>query len=105
MELLNWIKDYYVGAEVAEPEEIRRKIEKKEKPGEEYLLTIAANPSNVLDLIPAESLKYSVLYDACPMIVGIAKDKAEAMELAMQILVECQKKTGTFDVKQYLMNR
>lgn len=104
-ELLKWIKNYYVGEGIDNPEEIRKKTEEKEAPKWVYLLTAPVNKANVMDLIQAKQLENRFCYDSCPLILGMAKGKDGAIELASKILLECQKDTGNFQVEEYLKNR
>lgn len=104
-EVLKWISNYYVDYGIKDPEDVQKKINSKEYPSEIYLLTFPTNPKNVLDLFPVSSLKYQAIEENCPQVVGIAKGKQAAIDLAGKIILECNHKTGTFRVEEYLKNR
>ena len=58
-----------------------------------------------MELIPARMLRQEILYDRCPEIIGMAKGKAEAIELCTTILMECYRANGNYRLKEYLENR
>lgn len=103
--MLKWMKDYYVGEGIENSQEIQKRVNKKNGPSDIYLLTLAANPENVMEMLQASSLRNKIMYKACPMIIGMALEKSGAMNLATEILMECKEKTGTFRVEEYLKNR
>lgn len=103
--MLKWISDYYAGNSIQSPEELKIKINSGAFLPGIYLLTLPQNPNNILDIIPAISLMQKPVYNLCPLVIGIASGKEEALELACGIIGEAYKKTGAFRMEDYLKNR
>ena len=58
-----------------------------------------------MEIVPAVMLIQRTAYDLCPAIIGMAKGKEEAIELAAKIAEEVWKETGSFDIEEYMKNR
>ena len=100
-----WLPKYYVGAGVKKASRIQTKLnDGKFVPGV-YLLTLPANPDNILDLVPAMNLVSKHSYDRCPLIIGMASDKDEALELCRKLVMKVYKETGGFCIRDYVLNR
>mgnify|MGYP006918876164 CR=1 FL=1 len=71
-----------------------------------YLITLPSNPSNILDMYPANVLLQSHYKKKAAKddvyIVGIAKGRDEACELVRDIVDEVYSNTGDFDISRYL---
>ncbi len=70
-----------------------------------YLITLAANGQDMLDIIHSAYLKQPAVRRNLPMIVGIAKGYDEALELVQQMLSETYQATGTCRIPEYLMDK
>lgn len=103
--MLRWINNFYRGAGVEEPEEIKAKINAGDFLPGVYLLTLSDHPQNILEIIPAVLLKQKLVVHLCPLVIGVAYGKEEAMELVCGIVEEVYRKTGSFCVEEYLINR
>ncbi len=104
-EMLRWIENYYVGSSIRKPEEMKKKIDSGFFAPGIYLLTLAGNPDNLMEFLPAASLKQEALRRLCPTVIGMALGKEEAIELTCRILEEVYDRTGSFRVEDYLKNR
>lgn len=103
--MLKWHRNLYTGESVTEPRKIRRKIEAgKFVPGI-CLLTLSENPANVMEIVPAAMLMQRSYAGICPLIIGMAKGKDEALELVRTIIDEVYGATGSFSVSEYIKNR
>ena len=103
--MMKWLDRYYQGERIQEPYKIRRKIEAgKAAPGI-YLVTLSDNPHNLLEILPSVVLLQKSAMGFCPEIVGMARGKAEAMELVRQIVEETYQETGSFEIEEYIKNR
>lgn len=103
--MMKWLDRYYLGESIKEPYKIRRKIEAgKAAPGI-YLITLSDNPHNLLEILPSVVLLQKRAMGFCPQVVGMARGKAEAMELVSQIIEEIYQETGSFEVEEYIKNR
>lgn len=103
--MLKWQKDYYVGEGIKNPEKIKTKINAGRVTLGIYLITLSENPGNLLEIIPAAMLFQKSYYAICPEIIGMAKGKDDAIDLAAAIVKEIYETTGAFQVKEYLKNR
>ena len=70
-----------------------------------YLVTLSENPGNLLEIIPSYMLIQKSYYAKCPEIIGMAKGKDEATDLAVDIVKNIYGETGAFQVKEYFKNR
>ncbi|MDO5135084.1 MAG: hypothetical protein Q4D55_03445 [Eubacteriales bacterium] len=100
-----WILDYYVGEGIRDPERIRDRIDRGKLAVGVYLVTLSHNPGNLLEVVPAVLLVQKPLARLCPAIVGMAKGKEAAIELASSIVKDVYQATGAFQVKEFLENR
>lgn len=103
--MLKWQKDYYVGEGIKDPEKTKAKIDAGKVTLGIYLVTLSDNPGNLLEIIPAAMLLQKSYYAICPEIIGMAKGKDGAIDLASDIVREIYEATGAFEVKEYLKNR
>ncbi|MDO4337593.1 MAG: hypothetical protein Q4C91_05825 [Eubacteriales bacterium] len=103
--MLKWQENYYVGEGIKNPEAIRRKIDQGKMAPGIYLLTLSPNPDNLMEILPAITLIQDAAYRLCPDIIGMARGKDEAIQLAADVLMEAYRRTGTFRVEEYLKNR
>ena len=103
--MLKWKKKYNIGESVKAPVKVQSKINAgKPVPGI-YLLTLSDNPGNIMEIIPAVMLVQKPAYDLCPVIIGMAKGKEEALELVQKIVEEVYRETGSFEIREYMKNR
>lgn len=83
-------------------EEWKRKIEKKKPVFSLYCICIASNPSNLLDIMNVNELLFPYYQKRKVIIVGLAGNRKEAIELAAEIIEEVYTKTGGFDVRNFI---
>ncbi|MBS6196731.1 MAG: hypothetical protein KH828_14320 [Clostridiales bacterium] len=104
--MLKWYKNLYIGdnAKKKAPK-IVWKVKHKKVQLDIYLVTLACNPENLLEIIAANQLLQNSLRLRCPMIVGIAVGYGEALELVQQIVTETCREQGDTDVRRYLEYR
>ena len=103
--MLKWKKDYLTGEGVEDPEKIKNKLDAGKYVHGIYLLTLSDNPSNLFEIIPAAMLLQKSYYRICPEIIGMAKGKDEAIDMAVDIVKNIYGETGAFQVKEYFKNR
>ncbi len=103
--MLKWYEHYYIGEGVRDAEKIRKKIDQGELVPGIYLLTLSENPNNVMEILPAVSLKQETVRRLCPEIIGMAMGKEEAMVMVSELLPKIYEETGTFHVQEYMKNR
>lgn len=69
-----------------------------------YLITLASNKENLLDIFDSSLLLQPHYKKEDIFIVGIACGYDEAVEVATQIIDELYNETGDFNIRQYLTN-
>lgn len=70
-----------------------------------YVITLASNRQNLLDIIPSYELMQRGYPKREMVIVGLAKGYDEAVEVAASIVDEVYRNTGTFAVRAYLAEK
>lgn len=103
---MRWYKNLYVGENASKTKYKTwdRISMNKLSPGM-YLLTLASNEKNLIDIIPADMLKqkhFKKEYSDEVRVIGLAKGQDEAFELVRQIVDEVYSNTGGFDIRGYL---
>ncbi len=102
--MLNWYNHLYVGDNAKKRvEKYKKNLDKRKMTPGIYLVTIAANGVDQLDIISSYYLLQNTLYCRCPMIVGIAKGYDEARDLVLAMLEDTLANTGTANIKDYLL--
>lgn len=106
MELV-WYKTLYLGDTVKKKSKrIRNRIDKeKYQPGDIRVITLASNPQNLLDIVPANELRQPYLRKSCPPIVGLAGGQREAEEIVRQIVEDTYGQRRDTNVREYLHDR
>ncbi len=69
-----------------------------------YLITLASNKENLLDIIDASLLLQPYYKKEDIFIVGIACGYDEAVEVVTKIIEELYNETGDFNIRQFLTN-
>jgi hypothetical protein len=69
-----------------------------------YLITLASNEDNLLDIIDSSLLLQPHFKGEDFFIVGIACGYDEALEVTTKIIEELYAKTGGFKIRQYITN-
>lgn len=104
--MIQWYKNLYVGDTAKKREKrIRERLEKSKLVNRVQLITLASNPENQLDIIPASILKQNAVFELLPVVVGIASDYEEALEIIARITAEVYLNTGTCKIRDYLENQ
>ena len=70
-----------------------------------YVITLASNTQNLLDIIPSYELMQKGYPKKDMVVVGLAKGYDEAIEVAASIVDEVYHSTGTFAVRAYLAEK
>ena len=103
---MEWHENLYAG------ESIRHKLQKvKWKVAHNagqlrvYVITLASNEKNLLDIIPARELLQKYYPKRDLYVVGLAGNYKEAVELAGHIVSDVYRKTGGFDVRFHLRQK
>ena len=68
-----------------------------------YLITLAANEHEQLDIYDAKYLVQKYFSKNPPYVVGIAKEKAHAIAVVEEMMQECVINRGDANLKAYIM--
>ena len=103
---MRWYDDLYVGESIVhKTSKIKWKILHNAGQIDIYVIALASNPANLLDIIPAQELMQKAYPKKNLYIVGLAKGYQEAIETAAVIVKDVYEKTGTFAVSSYLLKK
>ena len=101
-----WYKDLYVGESIVhKTKKVKWKIMHNAGQIGIYVITLAFNRQNLLDIIPSYELMQKEYPKKDMVIVGLAKGYDEAVEVAASIIDEVYRSTGTFDLRTYLAEK
>ena len=99
---MNWYQNLYTGKTAEKKKEkIIQEMEQEIYKGNTYLITLAANPQNNLEIISIHQFRFPYIRRNCPMILGIASGRAEAMEVVQKIVDEVYSVTGNVKIREY----
>ena len=101
--MLNWYKGLYIGNNAKKKKKkLIRKISQGAGVVDVYLITLAANHRDQLDIFPANELMQKARRKNCPVIVGLACGYWEALELVETMVQRTYRETGTGNVRKWL---
>lgn len=100
---MKWYDDLYVGESIIhKTNKVRWKILHNAGQIDIYVITLASNEQNLLDIIPSHELLQKGYPKKGLYVVGLAKGYQEAIETATAIVDEVYQNTGGFAVAAYL---
>ena len=103
---MKWYKDLYVGESIRHKTKIIKwKIKHNAGQINIFVITIASNPQNLMDIIPAHELMQKAYPKKELFVIGLAKGKTEAYKVVTQIIDEVYRETGGFAVLPYLQTK
>ena len=100
---MKFLQELYLGKKVLpKVEQIVKKIENDQAVPNLYLIVMAGNPDNMLELIPQKDILQKGYPREGIRVVGLAGNKKEAFSLVQSIIEESILVTGSADVRVYL---
>ena len=100
---MKWHNHLYIGKRLQEKKDkLIEEMEGGKYRGGVYLITLAYNGKDLMDIRSARSLYRSGLKESLPMIVGIASDREEAFTLCGTILSDCYKSRKDMNVREWI---
>ncbi len=100
---MKWHEDLYMGKSIRRRQKkIKWKIMHNAWQFRVHIITLSSNQNNLLDIIPSRELLQKHYPKRDLYIVGLAGNYDEAVELAGRIVSDVYKKTGGFDVRDYI---
>ncbi|MGN0291190.1 MAG: hypothetical protein ACI4C5_04605 [Lachnospiraceae bacterium] len=101
-----WYDDLYVSENIEKKaDKIKWKIKHNAGLLQMYVITLACNSQNLLEIISTKELMQKNYPKKNLVIVGMAKGYEEAVTIAATIIVETMNELGNTDVKKYLSKR
>ena len=101
-----WYDKLYVGESIVhKTKKIKWKIMHNAGQIGIYVITLASNRQNLLDIIPSYELMQRGYPKREMVIVGLAKGYDEAVVVVASIVDEVYRNTGTFAVRTYLAEK
>ena len=97
---MKFYKHLYIGDTVTNPAKVKRKLKLHAGVGV-YVIALSKGPDQ-LEIFHAGYLKQKYYRFHPPVIIGIASDHEEAVEIVIQITRECLDTTGGCNLKEYL---
>ena len=99
---MNWYRHLYTGKTVEKKKKrLIRELERGTYRGSAYLLTLAVHPEKQMELLPVRQLRFDYLRENCLLVVGIAGNREEALELLETIVSDVYEVTGGIDLRGY----
>ena len=100
---MRWCSKLYTGPKVRdEALSIRKDMEQGVFPEGIYLITFCSNGSDLMDIREARQAGRPVVRENLPGIIGLARGKKEAFELAGRIACECLAERGDLRIDLFL---
>ena len=99
--------NFYLGNGIS-PEKldkIKRKIEKKPLMTDYYLVTLAGNERDLLDIYSSRYLGQKYYEDHIPYVCGIADNHGDAVRLVEQIVKDCLSMRGDLQVRVFVTEK
>lgn len=104
--MLKWYSDLYVGQKIKnKSKSIIRKINKGVGQLGAYVITLAANEADQLEILSANFILDKMAQEVCPLIIGIAGSHDEAVGMVAEIVDEVLAETKTTDVRLFIENK
>ena len=101
-----FFENLYLGERVApNVDQILKKLNKNEVIPNLYVIALATNPDNMLDIYPEWELMQKGYPKDEIKVVGLANGKKEAVGVVQIIVEESLQKMGSADVRAYLKER
>ncbi len=100
---MKFYKYLYIGDTVTNPQKVKRKL-KRHAGVQVYVITIASSRDQ-LEIYHSAYLKQKYYRYHPPVIVGIASNYEEAVEIIIKITREALEATGNCNLKEYLKQK
>ncbi len=82
-----------------------RRLEKGKFRSSVFLIVLSESPQNQLEILDSRMLAQKAYPDMDNLIVGLAKNHKEAMDLVEEIVKEVYNETKGTDIRSYILNQ
>ncbi len=102
---LKYLPNLYLGESINRKklDKIKKKLENKPLLSGVFLIVLAKNPQDQLEIYDARQLAWKYYEKYPPYVVGIAGDHEEAVKMVEQMVRECIASRGDCALKEYLL--
>lgn len=99
-----WYDDLFVGESIRPRRQKRiiRKVKKRSIFNAAYLLTLSANPQDLIDIIHTRVVRQRYYPRKGLVVIGLAGSYEEALQLAAEILISLYTVQGDFKLREFL---
>ena len=103
---MDWYQEFYAGESIAgKKEKVKQKILRNAGMVNIYVITLSSNPENLLDIIPSWELMQNCYPKSELLVVGVDRGYENAIELASVIIMDVYQETGTFQIRDYFLEK
>lgn len=104
--MFKWYKELYIGKHAKKRiDRIRSRIDRGKRLPQIWLISLAANGRDQLDIFDARNLYQPAFRSRCPMIVGVAADYGEALELVIRMADDVYRSRGDGNIRAWVEGR
>lgn len=101
--MFRWYRSLYYSDRMKEsPEHLKCRMDNGDFSGNCYLITLAYNGKDYLDIRPLYTVGHPYLQENMPMIVAAAASRKDAYRLVEKITQDCLQKTGDVNLRSFL---
>ncbi len=102
---LKYLPNLYLGESINRKklDKIKKKLENKPLLSGVFLIVLAKNPQDQLEIYDARQLAWKYYEKYPPYVVGIAGNHEEAVRMVEQMVRECIASRGDCALKEYLL--
>ncbi len=102
-----WYDDLFVGESISPRREKRiiRKVKRRSLFNAAYLLTLSANPDNLIDIIDTKVVRQRYYPKKGMFVIGLAGNYEEALLLAGEIVCSIYAAQGDFQLRRFFKRK
>lgn len=103
---MNWYENLYVGKNAQKKvSSYIQRIESGSYPVQVFLIALSSDERDQIDIFSARNLKFWYNQKKCPLIIGIAQGREEALEVLQTMTEDVLCETGDLDFRQYFNSK
>lgn len=103
---MEYLSELYLSDDVRKyVRKIKRRLNRRKTDVGHYLITLASNPNDQIDIVPTTVWTTLGHFRPLPKVLGIAGSEDGALELIRVMTEECFRETGDADLKTYFSEK